>query len=273
MGQCALNTRLLALKKEYEWLAETHSQVLQSVNLHLSRAFVNFFERRAQYPRFKSKQGKRCIQYPQGVKILGIDVGLNPLAVTSDGSKFENPRHITQATQNLKRKQQKLPRKMKGSHKPKKARLLVAKAHHHTANARQDYLHTVSQKLVDENHVIATEDLYVTGMMKNPCLAHSIGDAGWGLFTQFLQYKAERAGKGFIQVSRFFPSSKACSCCLPVQASLPLTGRSWRCDRRGARHDRDINAAQNIPNEAQHMVAAGTVGTCPSRHRQSRTRA
>ncbi|MHB8255355.1 MAG: RNA-guided endonuclease InsQ/TnpB family protein, partial [Acidiferrobacter sp.] len=163
--------------------------------------------------------------------------------------------------QNLKRKQQKLSRKVKGSHKRHKARLLVAKAHQHTANARKDCLHKWSRKLVDENQVIATEDLHVKGMMKNHCLAQSIGDAGWDMFTQFLKYKAERAGKGFIQVNRFFPSSKTCSCCRHVQASLPLTIRSWQCDRCGTLHDRDINAAQNIRNEAQRIIAAGIAGT------------
>lgn len=321
LGQFALNKRLPELKKEYEWLAETHSQVLQSVSLNMSRAFVNFFERRAKYPNFKSKHGKQSIQYPQGVKIvegckiflpklghvkavvhreiagtiktvtvsrnksgryfasvltetgvaapavsydgkmIGIDVGLMHLAVTSDGSKFDNPRHLARAASNLKRKQQKLSRKVKGSNTRNKARILVAKAHEHTANARKDWLHKLSRRLVDENQVIAVEDLHVKGMMKNHCLSKAIGDVGWGMFTGFLEYKSARAGKGFIKVNRFFPSSKACSCCMHVQASMPLNIRSWRCDKCGILHDRDENAAQNIRLEAQRMIAAGIAGT------------
>lgn len=321
LGQFALNKRLPELKKEYEWLAETHSQVLQAVSLNMSRAFVNFFERRAKYPNFKSKHGKQSIQYPQGVKIvdgckiflpkighikavvhreivgtiktvtvsrnkagryfasvltengvaaptasfdgkiIGIDVGLTHLAVTSDGSKFDNPRHLAKAANNLKRKQQKLSRKVKGSNTRNKARILVAKAHEHVANARKDWLHKLSRKLVDENQVIATEDLNVKGIMKNHCLSKAIGDVGWGMFTTFLEYKAARAGKGFIKVNRFFPSSKSCSCCMHVQASMPLNIRSWRCDKCGTLHDRDINAAQNIRLEAQRMIAAGIAGT------------
>ena len=321
LGQFALNSRLPELKKEHEWLAETHSQVLQSVSLNMSRAFVNFFERRAKYPNFKSKHGKQSIQYPQGVKIvegckiflpklghvkavvhreivgtiktvtvsrnqagryfasiltengvsapaasfdgkiIGIDVGLTHLAVTSDGSKFDNPRHLAKAAANLKRKQQKLSRKVKGSNTRNKARILVAKAHEHTANARKDWLHKLSRRLVDENQVIAVEDLHVKGMMKNHCLSKAIGDVGWGMFTNFLEYKAARAGKGFIKVNRFFPSSKSCSCCMHVQASMPLNIRSWRCDKCGILHDRDINAAQNIRLEAQRMIAAGIAGT------------
>ena len=59
LGQYQLNARLPQLKSEIEWLGETHSQVLQSVSLHLSRAFVNFFERRAKYPQFKHKHRKQ----------------------------------------------------------------------------------------------------------------------------------------------------------------------------------------------------------------------
>ena len=97
--------------------------------------------------------------------------------------------------------------------------------------------------------------------MKNHCLSKAIGDVGWGMFTGFLEYKAVRADKGFIRVNRFFPSSKACSGCMHVQASLPLKFRSWRCDRCGTLHDRDVNAAQNIRLEAQRMIAAGIAGT------------
>ena len=321
LGQFALNNRLLELKKEFDWLAETHSQVLQGVCLNMSRAFVNFFERRAKYPNFKSKHGKQSIQYPQGVKIvdgckiflpklghvkavvhreivgtiktvtvsrnqagrylasvlsetgiaapaasfdgkiIGIDVGLTHLAVTSDGSKFDNPRHLAKAAKNLKRKQQKLSRKVKGSNTRNKARILVAKAHEHTANARKDWLHKLSHRLVDENQVIAVEDLHIKGMMKNHCLSKAIGDVGWDMFTNFLEYKAARAGKGFIKVNRYFASSKTCSCCMHAQASMPLNIRSWRCDKCGTSHDRDINAAKNIRLEAHRMIAAGIAGT------------
>jgi len=80
-------------------------------------------------------------------KVLGIDVGLTHLVITSDGSKFDNPRHLKKAENNLKRKQQKLSRKVKGSKSRDKARLLVAKAHEKIANTRKDYLHKVSKRL------------------------------------------------------------------------------------------------------------------------------
>jgi putative transposase len=321
LGQFQLNARLPQLKSEIDWLGETHSQVLQSVSLHLSRAFVNFFERRASYPRFKHKHHQQSIQYPQGVKVvddckvylpkighvkavvhralqgkiktvtvsktpsgkyfasilieneieapavslngkvLGVDVGLTDLAVTSDGSKFANQKHITQAQKNLARKQRKLSRKVKGSNSRNKARILVAKAHERVANSRRDYLHKLSTRMVNENQVIAVEDLHVKGMMKNHNLSKAIGDASWGMFTSMLKYKTARAGKGYIEVNRFFASSKTCSCCLHQQAAMPLNIRSWICDKCGTAHDRDINAAINIRNEAQRMIAAGIVAT------------
>jgi len=321
LGQFALNARLPGLKLALPWLGETHSQVLQSVSLHMSRAFVNFFERRAKYPKFKSKHHRQSIQFPQSVKIidgckvylpkighikaivhrqivgdiktvtvsreadgryyaailtedhavapdvnmtgkvLGIDVGLTHLAVTSDGSKFANPKHVLRAENNLKRKQRKLSRKDKGSSSRAKAKLLVAKAHSKTSNARKDYLHKLSTRLVNENQVISVEDLHVKGMMKNHNLAKAIGDAGWGSFTQMLAYKAARQGKGYIEVNRFFASSKTCSCCLHHVTVMPLEIRTWTCDKCGTRHDRDINAAQNIRDEAQRMIAAGAAAT------------
>ena len=110
--------------------------------------------------------------------VLGVDVGLTHLAVTSDGSKFENLRHIAGAEKNLKRKQRSLSRKVKGSNTRIKARILAAKAHKKTANTRKDYLHKLSRRLVDESQVIAVEDLHVKGMMKNHNLAKAIGDVG-----------------------------------------------------------------------------------------------
>jgi putative transposase len=137
----------------------------------------------------------------------------------------------------------------------------VAKTHEHVANARQDWLHKLSRRIVDENQVIAVEDLNVKGMMANGSLSKAISDAGWSKFTGFLEYKSAQAGKGFIKVNRFFPSSKTCSCCLHAQASMPLSVRSWRCDQCGTLHDRDVNAAKNIRQEALRMIAAGTAGT------------
>jgi putative transposase len=321
LGQFALNNRLPALKKQVEWLSEPYSQVLQAVSLNMSRAFINFFERRSKYPKFKSKHDKQSIHYTQNVKIfegckvylpkighvkavvhrnivgkiktvtvskdctgkyfasilseteeplppvsyegkwIGVDVGLTDVAVTSEGSKFANPRHMKKAKKNLVRKQRSLSRKVKGSNNRCKARTLVAKAHSRITNQRKDFLHKVSAKLVNENQVLAVEDLNVKGMMKNHKLAGAIADVGWGMFTSMLKYKAAKQGKGYIEVNRFFPSSKLCNVCLRKEANMPLNKRMWTCVGCGTVHDRDINAALNIRNEAKRMMAAGLVAT------------
>ena len=190
-------------------------------------------------------------------KAIGVDVGLTHLAITSDGSKFENPRHVRKAEKNLKRKQRKLSRRKKGSRGRDKARQLVARAHERVACARKDHLHKLSRRIVNENQVIAVEDLHVKGIMSNHCLAKATGDAGWGMFTGFLEYKAARAGKAFIKCDRWYPSSKTCSECGSVCDKMPLDVRAWTCAHCGAHHDRDINAAKNIRAEGLRILAGG----------------
>jgi putative transposase len=202
-------------------------------------------------------------------KAIGIDVGLLDLAVTSDGSKFANPRRIKAAERNLKRKQRKLARKVKGSNRRAKARRLVARAHQRVADARRDHLHKLSRRIVDENQIVVVEDLAVKGMVKNPTLAKAISDAGWGTLTRFLEYKCEREGKAFIRTNRWFPSSKACSACGHVCDKMALEVRHWTCFQCGASHDRDVNAAKNIRDEGIRLLASGT-GASASRGTISR---
>jgi putative transposase len=208
-------------------------------------------------------------------KAIGIDVGLTHLAVTSDGSKFESPRHIRKAARNLKRKQQSLSRKKKGSKNRDKARQKVARVHERVACARKDYLHKLSRRIVSENQVIAVEDLNVKGIMSNHCLAKATADAGWNMITNFLEYKSARAGKAFVKCGRWFPSSKACSDCGSICDKMPLDVRSWTCAHCGAHHDRDINAARNIRDEGLRILAGGTPATASggdvSRQRSRKT--
>ncbi|WP_017305768.1 IS200/IS605 family element RNA-guided endonuclease TnpB [Spirulina subsalsa] len=205
--------------------------------------------------------GKDAISPSVEGKAIGIDVGLTHFAITSDGSKYDNPRHFAKHQKNLKRKQQKLSRKQKGSKNRAKAKQKVAKVHGKIARCREDFLHKLSRKIVNENQVIAVENLNVKGMVKNPKLAKAISDVGWGMFTTRLKYKAEWEGKTYIEVDRFFASSKTCHVCLNRVDSLPLEVRQWECQNCGTHHDRDINAAQNIKNEALRILSLGTSDT------------
>jgi putative transposase len=210
---------------------------------------------------------------------IGVDVGLTHLAVTSDGSKFKNPRHMKKVARNLLRKERKLSRKKKGSRSREKARRLVARVHERVACARKDYLHKVSRRIVNENQVIAVEDLNVKGLMKNRNVAKITSEVGWGMLIGFIEYKAARDGKALIKCGRWYPSSKACSACGSICGSMPLSVRMWTCAHCGTRHDRDINAAKNIRDEGLRILAGGTPASAsggsvsPGRRRSPRAKA
>ncbi|MCG5057887.1 MAG: transposase [Limnoraphis sp. WC205] len=194
-------------------------------------------------------------------KAIGIDLGLTHFAITSEGSKYSNPKHFVKHERNLKRKQQKLSRKQKGSKSRQKARLKVAKVHAKISRCREDFLHKLSRKIVNENQVIAVEDLAVKNLVRNHKLAKAISDCGWGMFCTMLKYKAEKDGKTYLEIDRFFPSSKTCNVCLNQVGSLPLDIRSWTCEHCQTTHDRDINASINIKNEALRILSLGTRGS------------
>ena len=192
-------------------------------------------------------------------KAIGIDLGLTHFAITSDGSKFDNPKWLKKHEHNLKIKQQQLSRKQKGSNNRNKARNKVAKVHNKISNCRSDYNHKLSRRIVDENQVICVENLNVKGMVKNHKLSKAISQVGWGQFCTMLKYKAEQEGKIYQEVDRFFPSSKTCNVCLNQVSNLTLDLRSWECSSCHTLHDRDINAAINIRDEGLRILAVGYV--------------
>jgi putative transposase len=195
-------------------------------------------------------------------KAIGIDLGLIDFAVTSDGSKYQNPRHLKKHFGNLKRKQRKLSRKKdKTTNKRRKAKLALAKVHSKIARVRADFLHKLSRKTVNENQVIVVENLAVKNMVKNHNLAQSISDAGWGTFCTMLKYKAEFDGKIYLEIGRFFPSSHLCNVTLLPVAKMDLSVRSFECSHCNERHDRDVNAAINIRNEGLRILALGSSAT------------
>jgi putative transposase len=200
-------------------------------------------------------------------KAVGLDLGLIDFAVTSDGSKYQNPRHLKKHELNLKRKQRKLSRKKdKTTNKRRKARLAVAKVHSKISRVRSDFLHKLSRKLVNENQVIVVENLAVKNMVKNHNLAKAISDAGWGMFCTMLKYKAEFDGKTYLEIGRFFPSSHLCSNTLLLIQKMDLSVRLFDCPHCGQRHDRDVNAAINIKNEGLRILALGISATALGRN-------
>ena len=124
---------------------------------------------------------------------------------------------------------------------------------------RNGRLHKASTRLVRGHDVIAVEDLAVQNMVRNRKLAKAISDCGWGTFRAMIAYKAARYGRRVIPVDRWYPSSKTCSACGYLLATLTLDTRHWTCPSCGTRHDRDINAAKNIL-AAGLAVAEGNPG-------------
>lgn len=177
---------------------------------------------------------------------IGIDLGLTHFAILSDGTKVESPRILKKSSIKLKRLQQSVSRKVKGSNNRYKAIHKLAQCHKDIANQRSDFLHKLSFKLVSENQAIAIENLNVSGMLKNRKLAKHIADASWSEFRTMLVYKCEKFGKTLLTIGRFDPSSKICNNCGYHNKDLSLKEREWTCHDCKSILDRDVNAAKNI---------------------------
>ena len=190
-------------------------------------------------------------------KKVGIDVGIKDLFVTSDGFKSGNPRHTAKYAAKLAKYQRRLAKKKLGSKNRLKTKAKVARIHAKITDCRMDNLHKLSRRLINENQVICVENLAVKSMIKNPKLAKHIADASWGEFIRQLEYKSGWYGRTYVEIGRFFPSSKRCSCCGFVKEKLPLDVRSWECPECGTTHDRDVNAARNILAVGLTVLAFG----------------
>lgn len=200
---------------------------------------------------------------PETMGEVGIDLGLTHFAVMSDGRKVTAPKFFRRAERKLRKAQQNLSRKAKGSANRKKAVVKVARAHARTADARRNFHHKLSTTLIRENQAVYVEDLAVNGLGRTR-LAKSVRDAAWSAFVGMLEYKAARYGRTFARVGRFFPSSQLCSACGLKDGPKPLAVREWTCQGCETVHDRDINAALNIRTEGRKVAAgrAETVNAC-----------
>lgn len=318
VGFTAANAKLTSLKKEAEtaFLNEVSSVPLQQCLRHQQRAFKNFFEGHAKYPRFKSKRHRQSAEYtrsafkyrdgqlflakcktplnirwsrelpgepstvtvsrdsagryfvsclcefepealPVTPKMVGIDLGLKDLFVTSDGHRVGNPRHTATYAARLAKAQRRLSKKKLGSANRAKARRKVARIHAKISDCRKDRLHKLSRKIVNDNQVICVESLKVKNMLRNRSLAKSISDVGWGEFVRQLEYKAAWAGRQLSAIDQWYPSSKRCSDCGYVMPAMPLQIRAWTCPECASEHDRDVNAAVNIKAAGLAVLALG----------------
>jgi putative transposase len=192
---------------------------------------------------------------PETTPTVGIDLGLTHFAVLSNGTKVASPRFLRRAEKRLKKAQRDLSRTQKGSNNRATARVRVARAHARVADARREFHHQLSTKLIRENQAVAVEDLAVKGLARTR-LARSVYDAGWSAFVAMLEYKAARYGRTFVRIGRFEPTSQVCSVCGVKDGPKPLAVREWSCAACGATHDRDVNAAVNVAKAAGLAVSA-----------------
>ncbi|MFF4259141.1 RNA-guided endonuclease InsQ/TnpB family protein [Streptomyces sp. NPDC001663] len=192
---------------------------------------------------------------PDTESTVGVDLGLSHFAVLSTGEKIDSPRFLRRAEKKVKKAQKELSRKQKGSKNRDKARLKVA--HAQVADARREFHHQLSTKLISENQGIAVEDLAVKALARTR-LAKSVHDAGWAQFISMLAYKAQRYGRTLVRTGRFTPTSQTCSTCGAMDGPKALSVREWTCSACRTVHDRDHNAALNI--KAAAGLAASACG-------------
>lgn len=176
---------------------------------------------------------------------IGIDLGIKTFAVMSNGEKAQSPDY-SKLDRKIRKLQKKLARQPKDSKRRNKTRIKIAKLHNQITDTRQDFLHKLSTKIVNENQVIVLEDLNVSGMVKNRKLARSISLQGWRQFRTLCEGKAEKFNRDFRVISRWEPTSQICSECGYKWGKLDLKIRSVKCLNCGTEHDRDENAAKNI---------------------------
>ena len=220
--------------------------------------------------------------------VIGVDLGIKDLAITSYGETFHNPKAYKQKIQRLKRYQRSVSRKKKGSNNKKKAIIRLSRIHKQVADIRNDACHKMTTSVVKiKPKVIVIESLKPKNMSKNRKLASSILDSAFGKIKVQFQYKSEWNGIHLVQAPTFYASSKFCSSCGYKKEDLKLEDREWTCPCCGEHHDRDVNAALNLrfyglwlldlisvsstdyacPNDECH---SGAVGEQSSKYRDGR---
>lgn len=176
---------------------------------------------------------------------VGIDLGIKTFAALSTGEKVNSPDY-SPLDRKIRRFQRRLAKRVKGSKRREVMRLKIAKLKAKEQDTRKDFLHKLSTRVVNDNQVIALEDLNVSGMVKNRKLSRAISQQGWAEFRTLTEAKSFKLGREFVVINRWEPTSQVCSECGFKWGKLDLSIRSVLCLNCGTEQDRDENAAKNI---------------------------
>ena len=180
-------------------------------------------------------------------KIIGIDLGIKDIIITSDNEKIGNPRLIEKYEKRIKRCQRELSRRIKRSNNYYKTKRRLAILYQKLKNARKYLIHQITKKLVIENDIIVTENLNIKGMIEEKKISKYLTNVSLGEICRVLEYKSNKYGKKYIQIDSYYPSSQICSKCGYKNKEVKkLSVRSWVCSKCGSNHDRDYNASYNI---------------------------
>ena len=179
-------------------------------------------------------------------EVIGIDLGLTHFATLSDGEVIDSPKPLKRSTKLLKKRQRQKDKKVKWSNNRKKSMIKLSRLHFKIKCQRHDFLHKLSTKICRENQTICMEDLKVSNMIKNHCLARAISDAGWGEFRRQIEYKSKLFGNNVTFANTFYPSSKTCSNCGFIKKDLTLKDKVFVCPVCNINIDRDLNASFNL---------------------------
>ena len=179
--------------------------------------------------------------------IVGVDLGIKDLVITSNYQKYQNEKIIEKYEKRIKQKQRRLAKKIKGSHNYYKLKKMIARIYKKIKNARKYIIHQITKDITDNFDIIACETLKIKNMVKNHHIAKSITDASLSEIIRQLEYKTKWKGKKIYKIATYYPSSQICSHCgykNPLIKDLSI--REYTCPNCQYELDRDYNASINI---------------------------
>ena len=201
---------------------------------------------------------------PRTAPVAGVDVGINPLAMVSDGTRYENPRAFARMERKLRRLQKAAARsrnvhgRNRKSNRRNKVYRKIARLHARVAYLRQDTCHKATTAIAKQWGALGIESLHVKGMLRNRKLAKSLADASMGELRRQLTYKADWYGVTLVKADQWYPSTQTCSACgVKREEKVTLGEREFVCHDCGFHSDRDLNAALNLRAQAETAVARG----------------